>query len=80
MGKRVNNKWWESHVIVMGMESEEKNQEVKEELKESRKLKDGDIYYMEINGKNVRCRYESLESKLKRGAFRFKRKGRRRRK
>ena len=34
MGKRVNNKWWESHVIVMGMESEEKNQEVKEELKE----------------------------------------------
>jgi hypothetical protein len=34
MGKRVNNKWWESHVIVMGMESEEKNEEVKEELKE----------------------------------------------
>ena len=35
MAKRVNNKWWESHVIVMGMESEEKNQEMKNTLEDT---------------------------------------------
>ena len=34
MGKRVNEKWWDSHIIVFGMESEEKNQEIKNTLKD----------------------------------------------
>ena len=29
MSKRVNKKWWDSHVVVIGMESEEQNQEIK---------------------------------------------------
>lgn len=34
MGKRVNEKWWDSHIVVIGMESEEKNQEIKNTLKD----------------------------------------------
>tara|TARA_R100000329_G_C7551197_1_gene194779 strand:- start:231 stop:362 length:132 start_codon:yes stop_codon:yes gene_type:complete len=34
MGKRVNNKWWDSHIVVIGMGSEEKNQEMKNTLKD----------------------------------------------
>tara|TARA_R100000234_G_C4917734_1_gene142737 strand:+ start:133 stop:306 length:174 start_codon:yes stop_codon:yes gene_type:complete len=34
MAKRVNKKWWDSHVVVIGMESEEKNQEIKNSLED----------------------------------------------
>ena len=34
MAKRVNEKWWDSHIEVIGMESEEKNQEMKNTLKD----------------------------------------------
>ena len=34
MSKRVNKKWWDSHIVVIGMESEEKNQEIKNSLEE----------------------------------------------
>tara|TARA_R100000008_G_C3448699_1_gene98212 strand:+ start:206 stop:352 length:147 start_codon:yes stop_codon:yes gene_type:complete len=34
MAKRVNEKWWDSHIVVIGMESEEKNQEMKNTLKD----------------------------------------------
>ena len=34
MSKRVNKKWWDSHVVVIGMESEEQNQEIKNSLEE----------------------------------------------
>lgn len=34
MTKRVNEKWWDSHIIVYGMESEAKNQEMKNTLKD----------------------------------------------
>ena len=34
MSKRVNKKWWDSHVVVIGMESEKKNQEIKDSLEE----------------------------------------------
>ena len=34
MGKRVNEKWWASHVEVIGMENEAKNQEMKNTLKD----------------------------------------------
>ena len=34
MSKRVNEKWWDSHIVVIGMESEEKNQEMKNTLKD----------------------------------------------
>jgi|7_EtaG_2_1085326.scaffolds.fasta_scaffold61955_3 hypothetical protein len=34
MSKRVNKKWWDSHIIVFGMESEEKNQEMKNTLED----------------------------------------------
>ncbi len=34
MGKRVNKKCWDSHIVVMGMESEEQNQEIKNSLED----------------------------------------------
>ena len=34
MGKKVNEKWWASHVVVIGMEDEAKNQEMKNTLKD----------------------------------------------
>ena len=33
MAKRVNEKWWDSHIVVIGMEDEAKNKEMKNTLK-----------------------------------------------
>jgi len=34
MAKRIDEKWWASHVEVIGMENEAKNQEMKNTLKD----------------------------------------------